>query len=124
MRLSFAFAALLASMPAAMAQTAPEATGHWEGAISTPTQELRILVDLARDGQQAWKGTIGVPAQNLKGFPLSRITVQGAKVHFAMAGVPGDPKFDGTLAADSKTLTGEWTQGGGKFPLTLKRPAK
>ncbi|HEX8985583.1 MAG TPA: hypothetical protein VF767_09135, partial [Bryobacteraceae bacterium] len=120
MRLPLALSVLLALIPAAVAQTAPEASGHWEGAISAPTQELQILVDLAREAG-VWKGTIGVPAQNLKAFPLSGIAVQGAKVHFAMAGIPGDPQFDGTLAADGKTLAGDWTQGGGAVPAKLSR---
>jgi hypothetical protein len=115
-------AALTLLAPLTAAQTAaPEAAGRWDGAIATPTQELRIQVDLGRDEQQAWKGTISVPAQNIKAFPLSGITVQGAKVHFAMPRIPGDPFFEGTLAADGKTLTGEWNQGGGAVPASLTR---
>jgi hypothetical protein len=73
-------------------------TGHWEGAIEVPGQALGIELDLAsKDG--AWKGTISIPAQSLKGFPLSDITVAGTAVGFAMKGVPGEPRFAGTLSA-------------------------
>ena len=43
------------------------------------------------------EGTIWIPAQNLKGFPLSDITVAGTAVGFTMKGVPGGPAFAGTL---------------------------
>lgn len=115
-------AALAILAPLAAAQpAAPGAAGHWEGAISTPTAELRILVDLARDDKQAWKGTISVPAQNVKAFPLGNITVDGTKVHFTMPRVPGDPFFEGTLSADGKKLSGQWNQGGGAVPASLTR---
>jgi hypothetical protein len=68
-----------------------------------------------------WDGTITIPAQGLKGFPLSSITVQGDSVSFALKGIPGDPTFTGTLSKDSKTLSGTFSQGGGSIPFALTR---
>ena len=66
----------------AAAQSATQPAGHWEGSIEVPGQALAIVVDLApRD--EKWVGTISIPAQNLKGFPLSDITVIGSAVGFA-----------------------------------------
>jgi hypothetical protein len=115
-----AVCALLAPLAAAPA-AAPEAAGHWEGVIAAPGQELRIQVDLARDRQQAWKGALGVPEQNLRGMPLAAIAVQGAKVHFAVARLPGNPFFDGTVAFGGKVLDGLWSQGGSVAPVHLQR---
>jgi hypothetical protein len=100
----------------------PTATpsGHWEGSLQVPGQELKIQVDLAVTGEK-WDGTISIPAQNMRGFPLSAITVQGDKVSFAMKGVPGAPQFNGTLSKDGKGLSGDFTQGGATFPFTLAR---
>jgi uncharacterized protein len=115
-----AAAALLA--PFAFAQTAPSAAGHWEGPIvAAPGQELRVEVDLSQDEKHAWSGTISVPAQSLHGFPLSRIAVEGNTVRFAMEGPPGDPSFEGKLAVDGQSITGDWTQGGKAMPLKLTR---
>ena len=78
-----------------------------------PGQALAIVVDLAPKEGQPWVGAISIPAQNLKGFPLSDITVAGNAVGFGMKGVPGDPRFKGTLSADGKSIAGELSQGGG-----------
>jgi len=86
-----------------------------------PQQDLEIQVDLAQSSGGEWKGTIDIPPQHLKGFPLSGIAVKGNSVMFAMNGVPGDPKFDGKVSADGKTISGAFTQGGADLTFSLKR---
>lgn len=113
-------AALTVSSALAFAQPAPAPSGHWEGAIQIPGQELKIEIDLAKTGDK-WDGTITIPAQGLKGFPLASIAVQADSVGFAMKGIPGDPTFKGTLSVDSKTLSGGFSQGGGTVPFALTR---
>ena len=104
----------------AVAQSAPGASGHWEGTLQVPGQELAIQVDLARTGDK-WEGTISIPAQGMKSFPLSTISVEADKVGFAMKGIPGDPQFKGTLAKDGKTMSGDFMQGGGSIAFALTR---
>jgi hypothetical protein len=112
--------ALAVSSSVTFAQPATGPAGHWEGAIQAPGQELKIEIDLAQSGDK-WEGTISIPAQKLKGIPLSAITVQGDKVSFAMKGVPGEPQFKGVVSKDAKTLSGDFSQGGGTAPFTLSR---
>jgi hypothetical protein len=107
------------SVPA-WAQPTTGPSGHWEGAIQIPGQELKIEVDLAGAGEK-WDGRITIPAQNLKAFPLSSIAIKGDTISFAMRGIPGDPTFTGTLSKDSKTLAGDFTQGGASIPFALTR---
>ena len=114
------FAAGLAAAPGASAQT-PSASGHWTGVLDTPAQPLDVEVDLQPGTPPAWVGTISIPAQNLKAFPLSSIEVQGTSVSFVMANVPGTPTFKGTLAADGATLSGDFSQGGGSIPFRMTR---
>ena len=76
-------AVLYGSSNATTVQAPPSGSGHWEGAIQIPAQELKIQIDLQGTGEK-WEGTIAIPAQGLKGFPLSAITVQGEAVTFAM----------------------------------------
>ena len=102
------------------AQPAPGPSGHWEGAIQIPGQELKIEVDLAHAGEK-WEGAVNIPAQGLKAFPLSAIVVTGDKVSFAMKNVPGAPLFIGTLSKDGKTLSGDFSQGGGSVPFSVIR---
>lgn len=114
--------ALAAPLVAADAQSDP--AGHWEGAITLPTTALAVRVDLERDAAQAWQGTIDIPAQGLRGFKLSPVRVSGSAVSFAMPGIPGNPAFAGRLAADGRTLAGDFTQGGQRFRFKLERKAK
>jgi hypothetical protein len=111
---------LTASSGVLVAQTPAGPAGHWEGTIQVPGQEMKIVIDLAGAGEN-WEGTISVPVQNLKGYPLSAITVKGDSVSFAMKGVPGDPQFNGTLAKDAKGLSGDFTQGGASMTFALTR---
>lgn len=102
------------------AQTAPPAVaGRWEGKLDTPNQALDFIVDIVAKGS-GLEGVISIPAQNLKQFPLSSVTASGDAVTFAIA-APGNPQFSGKLDAAGKALTGEFTQGEGRLPLTLTR---
>jgi hypothetical protein len=92
--------------------------GHWEGTIAVPGQALEIQVDLATRDQK-WEGTVTIPAQNVKALPLSGIAVDGTAVRFGMPKVPGAPAFKGTLSSDRRTMSGDFTQGGGAYPFSL-----
>lgn len=111
----------VALAPLAVAQPTAPASGHWEGAIHVPNNDLAIQVDLAKNDKGEWLGAIDIPPQNLKGFPLSNISVKGNSVSFVMKGPPGDPSFNGTLASDGKSISGDFLQGGGSTGFELKR---
>ena len=72
----------------------------------------------------SWRGTIDIPAQALREFALSSVTVDKSAVSFAMAGIPGEPSFQGTLSPDANTIAGDFTQSGQKFPFKLERKAR
>jgi hypothetical protein len=116
---------LLAAQPAAQPpaaaapSVAPSPAGRWEGKLATPMQTLDLTVDIMAKGS-GWEGVITIPAQNLTQYPLSSVTASGDSASFAMA-APGNPQFTGKVDASVRTWTGEFTQGGGKLPLTLTR---
>jgi hypothetical protein len=97
-------------------QTKGSAAGHWTGTISGP--EIAVEVDLASKGAGVWHGTISIPSQGAKGLPLD-VSVKGTAVTFAIQKVPGDPRYAGTLSADGKAITGDFTQSGTTLALTL-----
>jgi uncharacterized protein len=109
-------------LTAADANTNP--AGHWEGAITLPTTALGVRVDLERGADQSWQGTIDIPVQGLRGFKLDPVKVDGAVVDFGMPGIPGNPEFAGRLATEGKSMAGDFTQGGQKFPFKLERKAR
>jgi hypothetical protein len=104
----------------AFSQAPPGPSGHWEGAIQIPGQELKIEVDLSGAGEK-WEGTITIPAQGMKGLPLSSIAVADKSVRFMIGGIPGEPQFNGTLSNDAKPLSGDFKQGGGTVTFSIAR---
>jgi uncharacterized protein len=109
-------AVTLRSAPLLQVQAGP--AGHWEGTLQTPGQALDFSVDLVTNAGK-WDGTISIPAQNVKGLPLAEVVVKGSAISFAMKGVPGDPRFTGTISKDGGALSGDFAQGGVSMPFTL-----
>jgi hypothetical protein len=114
---------LVVNVLPASAPPASTPAGRWEGAITLPGTELAVRVDLEQISG-AWAGTIDIPVQGLRGSRLGDVAVKGNVVSFVMSGIPGDPRFAGTLTANAKTISGDFTQGGQRFPFRLERQAK
>lgn len=102
------------------AESAERFAGHWAGHLALPTGPLEIRVELGSENDSSWRGTIDIPAQGVRGFKLG-VTVAGRRLRFTMAGVPGDPTYTGTLSDNGAGISGEYTQGGARFPFTLQR---
>lgn len=98
----------------------PALAGDWAGTISVPGLELDLQIAL-KEGSP-WTGTLAIPAQGLKDFPLSDLKAEGPALSFAMAGIPGDPRFQGRLGLDGR-ITGTFSQHGKHYPFALGRPA-
>ena len=114
---------LALSLPglAGAAESATNPAGHWEGTITLPATALDIRVDLERATDKSWQGTIDIPVQSLRSFKLNPVKVDGERVTFAMPGIPGDPQFTGRLAADGKSMAGNFKQSGQQYPFKLER---
>jgi hypothetical protein len=104
-------------LPAAMLAAA-NPSGLWEGAIKTPNADLGVVVNVHQDGDK-WAAEIDIPMQNVSALPLADFKVEGGGISFGLPG-PGDPRYSGKLAADGKTISGNFTQGGESMALELK----
>lgn len=116
-RLGLALCLIVASFPIS-AQEGPR--GHWSGVVEVPDHPLNMELDLDKTGS-GWIGSISMPAQNVTGLPLEPIAFTNGKWVFRIKGGPGNPTFTATLAAEGKTLTGDFTQGTGSFPFKFSR---
>ncbi len=102
------------------AQTAPKATGHWQGKIEIPDHELAITVDIARSPKGVWIGSMSVLGATAVDVPLSSITVEDTAVRFT-ASLPEHVSFDGHLSADASSLSGTAANAAGEAPFQLTR---
>lgn len=95
-----------------------EIDGDWEGALEAGGQTLRVALHITtyEDGMGARFDSLD---QNLMGLPVTSIQRDGTKLKFEMKQFAAT--FEGTIDKELKAITGEWSQGGGSLPLTLKR---
>ena len=114
------FCVLVVFSIASVAQTKTSPAGHWEGSVTVPSAELKVLIDLALDADGQWIGDIDMPTRGVTDMPLTGISVSGSAVSFNLLG-PNGPKFQGKLSEDGNSLSGDFTQVGNTFPFTLKR---
>ncbi len=117
----FAFCLLLLCSSPSFSQTKPGPSGHWEGSITLPSGELKVVVDLDKDSKGVWVGDIDIPEQNVKDVSLRAVVVAGETVTFDLTTDPNGPKVKAKISADGNTLAGDFSQGGNTFPLSLKR---
>jgi uncharacterized protein len=104
-------------------QAGHPAVGHWEGEITLPTATLGMRLDLD-EAEGAMSGTIDIPVQGMRGFKLVDVSVHDDQVSFRLPGIPGDPRFNGSLTADEQSITGKLSQSGQTFPFAIKRTIK
>ncbi len=112
---------VLAFPPASSLADEPTIAGHWHGEIVTPVKALEIDVDFSAAKDQSWVGHISIPAQAAKDLALGKIESKAGAVRFEIAGVPGEPKFEGKIDAPGKKITGTFTQGGNTLAFHLDR---
>ena len=110
---------LLAASTAARAQSV-DPSGHWEGAIAIPGGEISFQIDLARNAQGKLIATYSRPEENLKGLPLTNVTLDGRAIGFDLP-VDGGVKFQGIFYEDGKTISGDVTAAIGTAPFNLTR---
>ena len=125
MRLTFRSLILaLGAMSAAgmlSAQTTPDPTGHWEGAILPPSgDQLRVEFDLGRNADGKLRGTFNQPDQKVKGLPLSAVAIQGGLVTIDLR-TSGGGIFQADLAADNQSMSGAFASQFGPVPFKLAR---
>jgi pimeloyl-ACP methyl ester carboxylesterase len=95
--------------------------GDWDGALEVNAVRLRVawhIKTTAEDGTYASFDSID---QGANGIPVSAISRDGANVKLELK--LANAAFQGALAADGATMTGQWVQGGASLPLTLTRRA-
>jgi hypothetical protein len=103
------------------AQPASDPSGHWEGSIQSPLGELAFEIDLAKHGAGEFVGALNQPSEHITGLPLTNIAFDGQSLRFQIKGGHGERAFKGTISADAKSISGDYSQGGYKIPFSITR---
>ena len=95
-----------------------EIDGTWMGTLDTGAIKLRVVFHIVNteDGLTA---TMDSPDQGAMGLPVTSVTRNGTSLKMAAKGIGG--VFEGKIADGLSSIDGTWMQGGGSFPLALKR---
>jgi hypothetical protein len=111
-------ALLLPPVPVLLAQTAIDPWGHWQGTLQAPDGPIGFEVDLTKTAAGAPAGTLTIPSQQIKGLPLIKVTPNGTSISFQAR---SDQSFDGVVAADGASMSGQFSVGGATIPFTMVR---
>jgi hypothetical protein len=95
-------------------------SGHWEGVVQAPNMEVKIEVDLARNRNGELVGTFGQPGQQIKGFPLRTVAVEGSAATLQLRIGSEGGTFQGTIGADGQSIAGEYVAMGDAYTLPFK----
>ena len=93
-------------------------SGRWEGTTHIPDDDLNVIVDLAQENG-TWVGSIIIPGLDVKGVPLTDITVKASAVSFSVKGTLGI-QLKLQLEGNGK-LTGNFEQAGNRALTTLQK---
>ena len=102
---------------AAHAQVVPGLDGRWEGSLDTPAGPLPVVM---RVSTAAGKTTAVLDSPTQQAMDIPAVAARdGQKVTLDVAAVGGN--YAGTLAADGKSIDGEWSQNGVNLALKLTK---
>ena len=107
---------LLVGRARAQAPSAPAVSGDYEGTVAG----LHLLLHVQRDAAGKMTGTFDSVDQKAIGIPCNNFSLSGKKFSFDVPAVHGH--YDGTVSADTKTITGTWNQGA-SMPLVFTQVA-
>ena len=92
--------------------------GSWQGTLEAGGAKLRVVVTVTKSDAGVYAGKLESLDQGAT-IPIDTITVNGDAVRFEIKSPA--VVFEGTINKERTELTGTFTQGDQKIPLTLKR---
>lgn len=107
-------------LPIGSAATAKSTSlaGTWEGHLALGNSGLRLLFNFAADANGRLTGTMDSPDQGAVGIALDSVAFAGGVLRCEVPRISG--VYQGKLDPVSRTIVGEWRQGGRSFPLSLR----
>ncbi len=98
--------------------------GIWQGTlhVAQANRDLRTEIKIAKNADGSYKVTFYSIDQGGQPIVADKVEFDNSKLTISMNAIGG--KYEGTMSADGKTITGTWTQGPNPLPLNLERTAE
>jgi hypothetical protein len=96
-------------------------SGNWSGEMELSGSKLEIIFKISLEENGELSAKMDVPAQGARDLPVSKAEVKTDSVFLHVAMIAG--RFEGQMVNDT-TISGNWSQSGLNFPLTLNRTEK
>ncbi len=93
--------------------------GIWLGSLKIGNVKLQIVLNVKKEQDGTWKATMDSPDQGAKDIPVDVFTYEKGQMHAEVK--ISAAVFDGTMAEDGTTMQVTLKQGGGEFPLEMKK---
>ncbi|MEP6912189.1 MAG: alpha/beta hydrolase, partial [bacterium] len=97
--------------------------GTWEGTLDAGAMKVRLVLKVVKETNGSLKATLDSPDQGATDLPFASIANTGPAVRLEMTS-PAEAIYEGNLSSDGSEISGQWQQGGQKFPLNFKRAGK
>jgi uncharacterized protein len=95
--------------------------GHWSGSLQAGEAVLHLVLHIAKVEDGSLKATIDSLDQGVYGIEVTSLSHKDATLHFNVASVGAS--YEGKIAADHRSIEGDWTQGSASLPLIFHRQA-
>ena len=93
--------------------------GVWEGVLDANGTQLHLRFNFTKNADGSITSTVDSVDQGANGLPVNSIARTGDTVKMDLKTVGGS--YEGVLNKDASAMTGTWSQGGGRMPLTVQR---
>ena len=93
-----------------------ELQGAWEGVFTDGNAQLRLNLRIAEPTSGTFHAQLDSLDQGARNLPVTSLTYHRPAIRIEMSAIGGE--FAGSL--DGRQMTGTWTQGDKKFPLTFR----
>jgi hypothetical protein len=98
---------------------APDLQGYWAGSLDVNQAALRLVLKVERSPDGHYTATMDSVDQGAKDIPIDALVVSNRTVRLELASLRAG--YQGELNARATELSGQWRQGKGSLPLTLRR---
>ena len=100
-------------------RTSPTLEGQWSGSLQAGEAMLHLVLHVTKAEDGSFKATIDSLDQGVYGIEVTSFTQKSAILRFSVASVSAS--YEGKLAADQRSIDGDWMQGSVSLPLIFHR---